>query len=124
MQFNEYQELASRTEKMPDLTGQALIEYRLNHHTLGVTSESGELAGATKKTIIYGKPIDYQNIMEEVGDIMWYLAGLANSLGFTLQQAAFYNIMKLKERYPEKYTDEAAAARLDKQATGETVNAE
>jgi hypothetical protein len=45
---------------------------------------------------------------------MWYLAGLANALGFTLSEAATHNIDKLRKRYPEKYTDQAAVARADK----------
>jgi NTP pyrophosphatase (non-canonical NTP hydrolase) len=116
MQFNEYQELASRTEKV-------LTKFeRVVHAQLGTSSESGEIADAIKKHYIYGKELDVANIKEEVGDMMWYLALFANALDFTLEDAAKENIEKLRKRYPEKYTDQLAVERLDKKGIGETNN--
>jgi NTP pyrophosphatase (non-canonical NTP hydrolase) len=107
--LNEYQEDAQRSLKQ----GESLA-YDLNHMALGIAGEAGELVDCIKKHTIYNKPLDEENAIEEVGDILWYAANLCNILGITLETAAKRNIGKLALRYPEKYTDELASARLDK----------
>ncbi len=65
--------------------------------------------------MFYGKPLDENNLKEEAGDILWYIAGpLCRALGCTLDEIAQINVNKLRARYPEKYTDAAALARADK----------
>lgn len=108
--LGEYQELASRTEKplaFPD---------RLNHGMLGIITEAGELGDAIKKFTIYDKPLDISNIHEEVGDLFWYIAVICNTCNISMEEAIADNIAKLQKRYPEKYTNEAALARADKNA--------
>jgi NTP pyrophosphatase (non-canonical NTP hydrolase) len=109
MDLFTYQQLALRTAK--DLET-PLAE--LQHALLGLTSETGELADVVKKHVIYGRDLDKENIAEELGDILWYLAIGAESVGTTLEEIANANIAKLKTRYPEKYSDKLAAERLDK----------
>lgn len=87
----------------------------LIHACFGITGEAGELLDPVKKAMFYGKPLDIQNIREEAGDLLWYIAGpLCRALGCTLEDLARENVAKLRARYPEKYTDEAAVARADK----------
>lgn len=104
-----YQQLAEKTEKQMDLPG------RLQHGMLGIITEAGELGDTVKKHVIYGQELDVANLQEEIGDILWYLAVIANATGINLSRAASDNIAKLQKRYPEAYSDAAAAARLDKQ---------
>lgn len=108
MNPERYQRLAEHTEKPLPQAG------RLQHAILGITSEAGELADTVKKHVIYGQPLDTANLAEEVGDIMWYIALLCNAAGLHLGSCLGENIVKLQKRYPEKYTDAAAAARADK----------
>jgi NTP pyrophosphatase (non-canonical NTP hydrolase) len=103
--FDTYQRMAIRTASPRD---------PLTHTALGLTGEAGEYADAVKKHLIYGKPLDTENLKEELGDILWYVALAAQILGTTMSDLAAANIAKLKLRYPEKYTDEQAALRLDK----------
>lgn len=133
MELNKYQEQASRTLPKPganhffappfhyDKATQVVCaqEYHrhvdLLHALMGLTSEVGELADPIKKAMMYGKPLDVENIKEEAGDLLWYIAGpLCAALGCTLEELAAANADKLKKRYPEKYTDQAAIARADK----------
>jgi NTP pyrophosphatase (non-canonical NTP hydrolase) len=104
----DYQRLAKRTEK--PLEGKAALQ----HHLMGVASESGELAGAIKAHVIYGKDLNVANVAEEIGDILWYLAGFCNTLGLSLESCAVGNIQKLMLRYPDQYKDVHALARADK----------
>jgi hypothetical protein len=76
----EYQQLALRTENTPTfLFGtNGAVDYkslsRLAHAAIGICTEVGELQDALKKELIYGKPIDPVNVLEECGDVLWYLA--------------------------------------------------
>ena len=96
--FNEYGELCNRTVA-PGKGGRDDND-DLIHGVLGASSEVGELADQLKRFMYYGKPLDLVNLKEEVGDVMWYLALIAKSSGFTLQDCAEANIRKLAVRYP------------------------
>jgi NTP pyrophosphatase (non-canonical NTP hydrolase) len=78
---------------------------------MGMATEAGEFLDMLKKHIFYGKPMDFVNAKEEIGDQMWY-AGLAvDVLQTTFNEVLTVNIDKLKARYPEKFTEEAAINR-------------
>jgi NTP pyrophosphatase (non-canonical NTP hydrolase) len=85
------------------------------HMVLGISGESGELLDAIKKGAIYNKPLDIENVIEELGDIEFYLEGLRQSLGVTRQETIDANINKLGKRYSAgKYTNNDAQQRADK----------
>ena len=108
MDFNEYQALANRTAKPLEPTDNLL------HAALGLAGEAGEFVDAVKKHYIYNKPLDRENLIEEVGDILWFCALAAKELGHPLGTIAEENIDKLRKRYPSTYSDEHAHARMDK----------
>jgi len=86
------------------------------HMVMGISGESGELLDAIKKSVIYRKPIDRDNVIEELGDLEFYMEGLRQGLNITRAETLEQNIAKLSERYNGlKYTNEAAIARADKQ---------
>jgi NTP pyrophosphatase (non-canonical NTP hydrolase) len=94
--------------KPEDSTGKML------HATVGIAGESGELLDCIKKTWIYSKPLDRENILEECGDLLFYIQALLAENNFTMQAARRHNMEKLAKRYPSGYTDQAAQERLDK----------
>ena len=49
-------------------------------------SEAGEIAGAIKAYAVYGKPLDYVNIVEEVGDVLWGLNLYLTAKGFGIKR--------------------------------------
>lgn len=75
------------------------------HAALGLVTESAEFADAVKKQLFYGKPFDFTNLDEEIGDILWYVAIYLNARGKSFEQVMERNIAKLAERYPEKFTE-------------------
>jgi NTP pyrophosphatase (non-canonical NTP hydrolase) len=81
------------------------------HMVLGMQTEAAEIADVYKKTIAYRKPLDFVNIKEEIGDLMWYVANLCNMNGWDLREILDTNIAKLEARYPEKFTEEQAINR-------------
>jgi NTP pyrophosphatase (non-canonical NTP hydrolase) len=114
MDNKQYLELSDRTCKHVEDFLLDAKQYDLMHATLGIAGESGEIVDAVKKSVIYGKPLDVANMREEIGDIMWYIALACRTLDFDLNEILDENIAKLQKRYPEKYSDFHASARLDK----------
>lgn len=106
--FDEYQQLARRTRKnCPSMhwAGE------------GMAAEAGEVCGETKKDFegVGGPSID--NIVKECGDVLWYIALMADALDISLAEIAEGNIKKLEERHlksvrptpPERPSAKAAA---------------
>lgn len=89
---------------------------RLMHAMVGMCTESGEIQDQLKKHIFYGKPLDKTNLVEELGDLMWYVGIMSDELGVPLSEVMEKNIAKLKARYGDKFTEAAALTRnLDKE---------
>jgi NTP pyrophosphatase (non-canonical NTP hydrolase) len=69
---------------------------------LGLVGEAGEVAEKYKKIIRdkAGKitPEDAQEIIKELGDVLWYVAVLADYLGMPLEAVAEANLQKLSSR--------------------------
>lgn len=94
MTLNEYQDLARRTQNP------ALDDYeRLLHALFGIGSECGEILGIYQK-VFQGHEIDEEKVVDEMGDLMWFLAELADCLKVELDFVGQHNIAKLLKRYP------------------------
>ena len=90
----------------------------LMHSAVGASTESGELLDAVKRVKFYNKPIDLQNMVEELGDLRFYYEAMLQMLSITDAEIQAANMIKLKARYPEgRYTDHHANARLDKEVS-------
>lgn len=89
---------------------------KLTHYLLGIGTEAGEIQDALKKALIYGKDLDKTNLIEEIGDLCWYMGRTLELLGSSFEEAMQRNNAKLKARYGDKFTEYAALNRnLDKE---------
>jgi len=109
MNNQEYNEAARQTDTR-DYQGVAtrVVEAHtlmILHALMGITTECGELMDQLKKHLIYAKPLDLVNIMEEDGDLRWYLALLEFACNYTADQSQERNIEKLRARFPNKFTE-------------------
>jgi NTP pyrophosphatase (non-canonical NTP hydrolase) len=111
MNANDYQKAALRTERTPDFLVKGHQLARLLHGAIGMCTESGELQDAIKKHLIYDKPLDNVNVVEEIGDLLWYCALVLDAVGSNFGDAFARNIAKLAKRYPDKFTSELALNR-------------
>lgn len=83
-----------------------------------IPSEAGELFDAVKREVIYNKTLDRANVIEELGDLEFYMEGLRQAYGITRQQTLDANRRKLEQRYAgAHYSDMAAQLRADKEHT-------
>ena len=96
MHFNEYQELSKKTALYPD-QGKNII-----YPTLGLCSETGEIANKVKKIFRDdGGKITEEKRKElrgEVGDVLWYIAQFCTEFGYSLEDIAQENLIKLNGR--------------------------
>ena len=76
------------------------IKERLNLAALGIGGEAGECIEPVKKYLFHSTPLDIHALALELGDLLWYLSLLADSIGYDLEEVANMNIEKLLERYP------------------------
>ena len=90
---------------------QSTENVRLLHAAIGMCTEAGEIQDQLKKAIFYGKTLDKVNIVEEIGDIMWYIGIACDTLGVSLEEIMQKNHEKLKARYGTKFTEAAALNR-------------
>jgi NTP pyrophosphatase (non-canonical NTP hydrolase) len=71
--------------------------------TMGLSGEVGELNDMIKKWIFHKSDMDITHAKKELGDILWYVACMAESFGWSLDEIMKMNIDKLKARYPEGF---------------------
>lgn len=95
---------------------QDLTNIKLLHAGMGLSTESAEILDSLKKVIYYGQPLDKTNLIEEMGDIFYYLAMMSRVLNVSFEEIMAINIEKLKARYGDKFTEDKALNRdLDKE---------
>lgn len=105
MTFNEYQELARRTQNKA-----LLFEDRRRHSLFGMASEIGEIHAFFQKQY-QGHFIDKEKLKAEVGDLLWFVAELCDTCDWSMSDVAAENIEKLKKRYPEGFDAERSVHR-------------
>ena len=93
MEFKEYAKAIDITRMYKD---------KIIYPTLGLCGESGEVADKIKKVMrdddgIYSQEIR-ENILKELGDVLWYINALALDLDSSLEEVARLNIDKLLSR--------------------------
>lgn len=98
MTLDDYQAGAARTREAPFPERERLLVM-----ALGLCGEAGEVADMVKKAAWHGKPLDPSAMQQELGDVLWYLAELATTLGFSLDAIAAVNLEKLQRRYPDGF---------------------
>lgn len=86
----------------------------LLHMILGVCDEAGELSKVIKDVVGYGKDLDKRALVEELGDLMFFAVGACNVIGIDPEWVMLENMRKLKKRYPDGWTQDAAIERADK----------
>lgn len=96
---------------------------RLLHAAMGVSTEAGEFMDLLKRAMFYGQLPSKAAVIEELGDLFWYIAVAADVMGVSFEEIQSRNIAKLRARYPEKFNEDDALNR-DHKAEAEAFDAE
>ena len=81
---------------------------------MGLAGETGETVDIFKKHIYQGKDLDINDVIEEIGDILWYIANLCNVNKITMKECMESNVEKLRKSYPNGFSIKDALERVDK----------
>jgi NTP pyrophosphatase (non-canonical NTP hydrolase) len=95
-----YQSRALRTINRALTTEQRLLDA-----AAGLSEEAGEVLAHVRKHVMRGRPLDREAVALELGDALWCLAVVADTLGIALHEVALRNVEKLQARYPERTPD-------------------
>ena len=99
MNWNEYQDFTDTTAIYPD------ADEDLVYPILGLNGEAGEIAEKLKKIIRDGNYViteeKCEEMIKELGDVLWYTARIARALDCTLEEVMEKNVEKLSKRKKE-----------------------
>ncbi|HEY5806083.1 MAG TPA: nucleoside triphosphate pyrophosphohydrolase family protein [Candidatus Saccharimonadales bacterium] len=97
MTFDEYQKQALTTVHA---THDPLMQNSI--WAMGVAGEAGEVVEKWKKIVAYKEGVvseeDRAELAKELGDVVWYVAVMAHSLGLSFDDIISRNVEKLKSR--------------------------
>ncbi len=107
---NDYQRMAMRT------AGEYASPLDMMRNAVyGLNGEAGEVIDVLKKHEFQGHALDKAKLADELGDVLWYCALMAEALGTDLQKVMYHNIEKLKDRYPDGFDKARSINRKENQ---------
>lgn len=107
MTDQQYQEQIKRT--LPEgMTKDQIIA----NMAMGIAGEGGEIVDSIKKYMYQGHDLNTEDIVNECGDLMWYIGNLLNVLGEDMTDCKIRNIEKLRLRYPNGFEAEKSRDRV------------
>ena len=106
MNPNEYQKLAMTTLNK-DLSKKDI----LINGVMGLCGESGEVIDLVKKHLHQGHELNKEKIIDELGDVCWYIAEISYVLDVPFEEVLSKNIEKLKKRFPNGFEVEKSINR-------------
>ena len=82
-------------------------DYALTYYAIALSGETGEFCNGLKKHLrdsiarkSDGMPVEKtEELLHELGDVLFYLTRCAEKLGSSLEEVAFKNLAKLKNRF-------------------------
>ena len=101
MDFNEYQNKSYIAIQDHENNKEEVM-----HWAIGLGEEAGEALSVIKHRY-YGGKYDVEDLVSELGDVLWYIAALCTANGIKLEDIAKYNIARLYHRYPTLEFDDA-----------------
>lgn len=93
MDLDQYQSKAGEFAVLP-----ATNDFAIQEATLGLAGEAGEVCELVKKQTRGDGPMSRDKLAKELGDVLWYIARLADLNGLSLGHIADLNITKLEAR--------------------------
>lgn len=100
MDANQYQQAALRTwmPEPPTTPNGRAIDFL--YQSAQIASEAGEVAGSVAKWIKYGREVDFGELGNECGDLLWHVVVFLDMIGLDVEEVMRRNIAKLEDRHP------------------------
>lgn len=101
MDFNDYQ-----SQSYVAIQEHENNKEEVMHWAIGLGEEAGEALSVIKHRY-YGGNYDIEDLVSELGDVLWYISSLCTATGIKLEDVARYNVARIYHRYPELAFDDA-----------------
>lgn len=107
---NDYQQQAARTliDAPDEYTD---WEIMLVWNALGLAGEAGKVVDTIKKAVFHRHALSREELIRELGDVLWYVAALCTKLDIPMSLVMERNIAKLRARYPDGWSAERSTNR-------------
>jgi NTP pyrophosphatase (non-canonical NTP hydrolase) len=83
----------------------------LVHSVLGIADELAEIVEVLSEYVYNGKQLDWENLTEEYGDLLWFWSCGNTARGDSNQTVAEKNIKKLRLRFGDRFSEQMAKNR-------------
>lgn len=103
--------MSYKTHVLRTLRNELTNKELLGNVGLGLSGEAGEVADLIKKHLYHGHDLNKEKLINELGDVRWYLEVAAHAIGTTVEEIEAKNVEKLEKRYPNGFSKEASINR-------------
>lgn len=86
---------------------------QLCNAAMGLAGESGEVLDCLKKHLFHGHPLDKDKVLNELGDVRYYLEWMLSLLSSDIKTIEEKNTAKLMVRYPQGFSTQSSIRRVD-----------
>lgn len=88
------------------------LEEELCDWVMGLAGESGEVVDLAKKVLFHGRTVAEDRMIEEIGDVLFYVTALCHTFNITVEELMNANYKKLTARHGgESFNTERDKAR-------------
>lgn len=108
MTFKDYQNLTNRAIPSHVDSKDAIL-----HWCIGLSEECGEVMSVIKHHFYGGENFNREDLVKEIGDVLWYLTALCRDTGINIEAVAQLNAEKLIHRFPNEFDIERSGNRHD-----------
>lgn len=98
MDFDYYQEATGETAIYPEGEETEGVPIEVFYTATGLAGEAGEVQEKVKKAIREDEEKYLDQLEDELGDVLWYLARLSDELDLDFSEVADDNLSKLMNR--------------------------
>ena len=106
MEIKEFQMKSTRTMNK-DLS----FKESVLNMCLGISGESGEVNDIIKKHMFHSHELDRNHLIEEIGDVFFYLVNLCSLYDIDVEKCLDTNYHKLLLRFPDGFDSERSINR-------------
>ena len=89
------------------------VDEQMINASLGLAGEVGEVVDIVKKHMYQGHELEIEELLDELGDVMYYLCWLCMLFQIDFSEICFNNMNKLTKRYPNGFEEERSINRAE-----------
>ena len=85
----------------------------ITNAAMGIAGEAGEIVDIVKKHLFQGHDLDENKLVEELGDLMFYITLMCHCINTPIAYVEYINRKKLNKRYPEGFSEDRSVNRKE-----------